>query len=197
MRGFTLVEMLIAVAVFSMALVVGVGALYSAQSINTKLQATHIIMDSVNLSLEVMTRNIRYGSSFYCASDLNDNSGNSTGSTNNCKYDPIVITSGGGKIVFKPVGSTVSDRIAYYLDSSNRLTEAYSTDGGVTFPQIKQISSDEVSITGLRFYVIGSKPSPTDTDQPMITMILSGKTKTSGGKQEASFVLQSSITSRN
>lgn len=194
--GFTLVELMISVAVFSMAVVVGVGALYSAQQINIKLQSTHIIMDSVNLSLEVMTRNMRYGSSFYCVDDTQiDSAGDIPASSHNCIYDPILISSGGRKIVFKPVNGGVNDRIAYYLDNNKHLIESISVNGGAFTS--KQISSDDIVIDNLRFYVTGANNAPQDTDQPMITVILSGKTKWAQKAQQVGFVLQSSVTSRN
>lgn len=193
-KGFTLVEMMVSVAIFSIVIVVGVGALYSAQSINIKLQATHIIMDGINLSLEVMTRNIRYGSSFYCASDLNDATGDGVGLSKNCLYS-TVSTSGGGKIVFKPVSGGVNDRIAYYVDNNKHLTETLYVNGIVS--TTKQISSDDLIIENLRFYVIGANKLPTDSDQPMVTLTISGKTKVSKTSQEVSFVLQSSVVTRN
>lgn len=191
-HGFTLVELLISVSVFSTAVVIGVGALYSAQQINIKLQATHIIMDSINLSLETVTRNIRYGSNFYCSNNLADKA---TLSVGDCIYSTTDSSSGGALIVFKLVSGGTNDRIAYYIENGH-LMEAIS-NGGTLIGTPKQISSDEVVITNLHFYVIGSQPSPGDTNQPMVTIILSGKTKSSKISQEASFVLQSSITSRN
>lgn len=192
--GFTLVEMLVAVALFSTAVVIGIGALYSAQQINTKLQATRVIMDSLNLSLEVMTRNMRYGSNFYCGTGSGDIISTSR---HNCPYS-ISLDSNGHSIVFKPVDATLDiQRVAYYVDTNNHLIEQTLYHDGVTPDVIKQISSDDIIIDNLRFYVKGAELPPADTDQPMVTMILSGKTKDSKVLQKVTFVLQSSVTTRN
>lgn len=187
-KGFTLIELMIAVSLFSTAVVIGIGALYSAQHINVKLQATRTIMDSLNLSLEVMTRNMRYGSNFYCG----------TGSSDlgllrkNCPYIKGS-ASGGGSIVFKPVDGGLNDRLAYYVDNNHLMEKISGADA-------KQISSDDIFVDNLRFYVVGAKKSSEslgDTDQPMVTILLSGRTKDSDRSQLVSFVLQSSVTTRN
>lgn len=195
-RAFTLIELMMSVALFSTAVVIGLGALYSAQHINVKLQATRTIMDSLNLSLEVMTRNMRYGSNFYCGTGSTDIS---SLSRKNCPYASSG-SSGGGSIVFKPVDGATGDRIAYYVDN-NHLMEKVGTN------LAKQISSDDMSIDNLHFYVTGSNRSPAsangddfnggDTDQPMVTIILSGKTKDAKVSQVVTFVLQTSVTTRN
>lgn len=193
LRGFTLVELLVAVAVFSSAVIIGVGALYSAQQINVRLQATRTVMDSLNTSLEIMVRDVRYGSSFYCGAG-----GEISNSRKSCN-----LASGGGEKIFFNVGSELGagsgDRMVYYLNTDNQLVEGKSSDGGFNFVY-KKISSDEIIIDNLHFYVSGANKTsdvPSDKDQPVITIIISGKTKPFGKLPSVPFVLQTSVTTRN
>ena len=104
-RGFTLIELMIAVTLFSTTVVIGIGALYSAQQVNIKLQTSHIIMDSMNLSLEVMSRNMRYGSNFNCINNLNLENVYSDKEIRNSCGD------GGNAIMFRTTDGAKDDRV--------------------------------------------------------------------------------------
>ena len=66
LKGFTLIELMVVIALFSTIMTVAIGALFSAQAVNVKLQQTQIVIDGINLAIEEMVRDIRYGSQFYC-----------------------------------------------------------------------------------------------------------------------------------
>ena len=63
-KAFTLVEMLVVVGLFSSIATLSLGALFNAQTINGNLQKTQAILDNINLSIQTMTRDIRFGSDF-------------------------------------------------------------------------------------------------------------------------------------
>jgi len=65
-RGFTLVEMIVAVFIFSIVMVVAVGALVSIVQANRKAQTVKTVMNNLNFSFESMTRAIRTGTDFQC-----------------------------------------------------------------------------------------------------------------------------------
>ena len=65
-RGFTLVEILVVLGLFSSVMTIAAGALFTTQAINVKLQETQSILDNVNIAMETMTREIRYGTNFHC-----------------------------------------------------------------------------------------------------------------------------------
>src|SRR4051812_37401392 len=64
--GFTLVEMLVAIALFSIVMVVAVGTLLSLAAANKKAQALQSVMNNLNISLDGMVRSLRMGTSFQC-----------------------------------------------------------------------------------------------------------------------------------
>src|SRR3989344_3978490 len=116
-RGFTLIELMVSMAIFIFVITVATGSLFSAQAVNTKLEQTQLILDGVNLAAEVMARDMRYGEIFNCVAFLPNTIPHAPDSRNSCPYG------GGGyeAVIFKPSvsisGSTdfSSDRIAYYL----------------------------------------------------------------------------------
>jgi prepilin-type N-terminal cleavage/methylation domain-containing protein len=67
-RGFTLVEMIVSVALFGIVMLVAVGALLSVVAANRQSQAIKTVINNLNFALESMSRNIRTGSNYRCPS---------------------------------------------------------------------------------------------------------------------------------
>jgi type II secretory pathway pseudopilin PulG len=79
-RGFTLVEMLVAIAVFMSVMVVAVGALMTIINVNKKDRAIKSVVDNVSFALDVISRDMRTGNNYQCSND--GNSYNITNCTN-------------------------------------------------------------------------------------------------------------------
>lgn len=60
-KGFTLVEMLVAIAIFMIVVVTTLGAFLKMVDVNKKVQSVRNAMDNANLAMETMMRNIRLG----------------------------------------------------------------------------------------------------------------------------------------
>lgn len=60
-KGFTLVEMLVAIAIFMIVVTTTLGAFLKMVDINKKVQSVRNAMDNANLAMETMMRNIRLG----------------------------------------------------------------------------------------------------------------------------------------
>ena len=69
-KGYSLVEILVVLGLFSSISSLSLGALFNAQTVNTKLQETQTILDNVNLSLQTITRDIRFSSNFYATTTI-------------------------------------------------------------------------------------------------------------------------------
>jgi type II secretory pathway pseudopilin PulG len=196
-KGYSLVEILVVLGLFSSIATLSLGALFNAQSINARLQETQIILDNVNLSTQTITRDIRFGTEFYCATTLP-----SVVPTvrKNCTAKD---TSGGAVLVFKPSDATNDlDRVAYYVKNGVLYKDVYPYLGSTT---VLQMTSDDVNMSSLIFYVDGAQTSDGSNDdanaidykQPFITMILSGITKPSKASTPPSaFDIQTSISPR-
>lgn len=200
--GFTLVEMLVVLGLFSFIMTLATSVLYSTQAINIKLQETQAVLDNVNVSLETMSRDIRYGSDFHCSTMLSDPSFLLRKS---CQYEGGI---GGRYLFFKPIdAASTSDRVAYY--ASTTLTgnvilkdEYYVGKGTTTY----EITADDVKIKSLIFFVSGADSTTAsknvdsplvDYVQPLVTFGISGETiPVKVGASSTSFIMQSSISSR-
>jgi len=63
-HGFTLIEIMVSLAIFAIVVVVATGALLSTIDATKKAQATQTVLTNLNLALEGMTREIRTGSDY-------------------------------------------------------------------------------------------------------------------------------------
>lgn len=69
-RGFTLLEMLVSLAIFIVVAVIAVGSLVRITALNRQAQTLQASMNNINFVLESMSREMRFGSSFYCSGAL-------------------------------------------------------------------------------------------------------------------------------
>ena len=170
--GFTLVEMIIAVGIFSMIAVISTAATISIIDYNKKIRSSKEALENMNFALESMSRAIRYGKDFYC--------GDSDTGFFDCPY-----TSPGSTLSFTDV---YEKRIKYFLNSStNRIDRL--TDNGVD----GSITSEGVNVTSLKFVVRGSDIT---NNQPMVQIMVSGSV-IHGNTPPSYFNLQTLVSSRN
>lgn len=199
LRGFTLIELLVSMALFTTVITIAVGALFSAQAVNTKLEQTQLILDGVNLATELMARDLRYGTNFNCTTGLPSSIPQGRLS---CPYPTI----GGTSIVFKPStalpNSTdpASDRVLYYVQDGAIFKNEYMA-GLEANKKTYQITPYDVNVKNLTFYVVGAEESGAVTDadlnQPLVTFVVSGVTVPNRPRVPAvSFTLQTSVSSR-
>ncbi len=185
-RGFTLVELIVATALFSVVMLVSVGALLSLVGANHKVQSLQSVMDNLNISLDGMERAIRMGSNFHCGSSnyqtTQDCSSSSDAAANHYVF------------AFEPYGNTPSDQpwIYSYDPVTKRL---YKSENGAA---PIAITAPEVSIDSLQFYVVGSDRGctvmPCDTVQPKVVIVVKG---TAGAdKAKTSFHVQVTAVQR-
>lgn len=166
--GFTLIEMVVAISLFSVVVLVSISAMLSIADANKKANATRVVMDNINFAMENMGRNIRTGYDYSC------------GGAGDC-------VSGGTSISFT---DQKSNTVTYsWTEDSNGL-------GSITVRKNSGspvgITSPQVDIDGLTFYVSGT--SPNDGLQPRVLITLRGTAQI--GKNTTSFNLQSTVSQR-
>lgn len=178
--GFTLVEMIVGVFLFTVVMLVAVGALVSILDANRRAQSNKAVMNNLHFALESMTREIRVGKDYSTkhqgGSDFNfiDKDGCSI-------YYGMIDADGDGtnEGVGRSVVSTVNPETCTKTDTND-----------VYIP----ITAPEVTISSLQFYVYGTDPGP-DTVQPHVIIIVRG----SAGLTERTrvpFNLQTFVTQR-
>ncbi|MFA6430559.1 MAG: type II secretion system protein [Candidatus Paceibacterota bacterium] len=77
-KGFTLVEMLVAIAVFMIVMTVAVGSLVSIIDANRKAQAIKNVVNNINFALESISKDMRVGTNFFCLTNALYNNGTYT-----------------------------------------------------------------------------------------------------------------------
>jgi len=66
--GFTLIEAMVAIAVFTIVMVIGISALLNVNNTNKKSQSLRTVIDTINFAMEDMSRNFKLGSQYHCVS---------------------------------------------------------------------------------------------------------------------------------
>ena len=174
-RGFTLIELMVASSLFLVVMLIVSGSILSVFSANNKSKNLRSVMDNLNLTLESMTRTIRFGNNYNC------------GSTGNTAL-PLDCPSGSPSLTITDVSG---NQIRY--STSTVATRISRTIGANTY----YITSPDVTITYLKFFVLGSAPyTSTDTRQPRVIILVSGYV---GDKAttRSSFTLQTTVSQRD
>ncbi|MCR4274957.1 MAG: type II secretion system GspH family protein [Candidatus Campbellbacteria bacterium] len=171
--GFTLVEMIVALFIFSIVMIVAATAVISMLDANRKAQATKTVMNNLNFSLDAMTRAIRVGGGYSCSATPGDAladcaSGSEIFSFNDTDSAPVV------PVTYK-LATTVEGRGQIMRDR----------EGGGFLP----VTSPDVNVTTLKFYL------ENDGGQPRVLIIMRG-TAGKTPRTEVAFNLQTLITQR-
>lgn len=179
-KGFTLVELLIAVSLFVIVASISIGAILSVFDANKKAQSSKTVVDNLNLAIENMARTVRFGSNYHCANigDLED--------TRDCNNDPTNDIFLAVTFFDEAAGDNVL--VTYEWDTVNHSIKK-------TYDGVDQgdITSADTVIEYMRFYVFGSTPS--DSVQPYVVAVIKGHV---GEKQstQTNFSIQTLMSQR-
>ena len=181
-RGFTLVEMIVAVALFAIVMLISTGALLALVGANRKAQALQSVMNNLNMALDGMIRSIRMGHLYRC--------GSSNPADPNC-------SSGGDIFYFESFEGTpaIGDDWAYAFDTTgvlcgiNRLCKS-EDNGGTFYP----LTAPEITIDAMDFRVIGATRG--DLDQPKVVITLKGTAGARSVRTQTTFSIQATAVQR-
>ena len=113
-NGFTLIEMLVSLALFTIVITITMGAFLSLIGNSGRLQNEQTIMTSLTFALDSMTREIRTGTEYFCTATASTTNYNAT-QIANCSP-----TAGSSGISFRESGGSINsnplsfNRIAYF-----------------------------------------------------------------------------------
>lgn len=181
-KGFTLVEVMIAIGLFVVVMVFGIGSVLSTNTAHKKSQSQRAINDNLSFVIEDMSRNIRLGSNYRCPMDLgtifNDDEYSFQVSTIDALGQDCAVGDEGLSLSFDPMNANfddpadTTDQMGYVIyNNAIYKTSASTFDGSVhTFIRITppEVVIDE-SKSG--FTVIGTESTST---QPRVIVRLSG-----------------------
>lgn len=172
-RGFTLVEMIVSVGLFSVVMLVVMGAYTVIVNADRNARTTNDLATSLNFAIENMSRSIRTGNTYQC--------GGSPGT--NCwpaGQSSIALTN--------DLGQTVT----YILKADNTIGECTSLP--CNSATATSITDPRITVTSLVFYVQGVGLG--DNVQPWVTFVVQGTLPVQGSATPAKFSIQSSATQR-
>lgn len=189
-RAFTLIEMMVAVSLFAMVMLIGVGALLSLVETNRRAQAINSVVNNMNAALEGMSRSIRVGTTYHCRDSISFVPAAVLSIPQDCPEGGILLafeSSEGSR-------SDVDDQVVYRLNGTQleRSTQAGANGSWVA------LTAPEVTIDPdiFEFYVIGSTPKSSNGDdvQPRVLIKIKGSAPVPGGNTQ--FNVQAGITQR-
>jgi prepilin-type N-terminal cleavage/methylation domain-containing protein len=195
--GFTLVELLVSLAIFSMVVIASLGAMLSIADANRRVQKTRAVLDNLSLSIESMSRNLRLGSAYHCETMVPPAIPSTNLDTPQDCSDNF-----GDFIAFEDqFGNAASstDQGLYYLDSD----PASPTKGSLMYKKYGvgngaiALTSDDLTIRALRFYVTGTGAStPSNAKQPKVIIVVSGTTEVGKAKEPVEINIQTTVSQR-
>lgn len=181
-----LVELIVAVFVFSIIMTVGVGSLIIGVDANKKTQSLKSVLNNLDIALDTMTKTIAVGTSYYCG-------------TNN-QAPPGTIDCPEGDTSFSFLmnedlngDGLINDTITYSFDFDEKggyISRTMHREGGRSI----RMTAPEVNITDMRFFVTGSMPG--DLYQPKVRIVINGVSQAGPRNEPTEFMVQTLVSQR-
>ncbi|MDP2676438.1 MAG: type II secretion system protein [bacterium] len=171
--GFTLIEMIVAIGIFTIAMLISTGAILSISAAQKRAAAIQNVQDNIRFALETMAKEARLGYSFHCGSAIDE-----------VLTDPRDCGGGGPSFTFFNARGEV---VSYQL--RNGQIERWSGPPDNTF---FPVTSQNASIDRLDFYVFGSGVG--DDVQPRVVITARGSATVKG--QSITIDLQTALSQR-
>ena len=179
--GYTIIETMIAISLFLIIVMIGMGSLLNANLLHRKSQDMRSIMDNLSFIMEDMSRNLRTGYDYYCSDNLFDS-------------DFITASScpdGGHLIAFK--SGTDDQQWVYKIELSDD-GSSYNISRSIGGESVK-LNPEEVKVdSSSGFTVTGAEPN--DQEQPFVAIRLIGTITSRAGETPIPFSLQTSVSQR-
>jgi type II secretory pathway pseudopilin PulG len=187
--GFTLVELMVAVTLFTATFIAISGSFLSIIDAYKKVTSERVNVDNLSFAVESMVRGLKTGTAFHCGAG-----GVGIGLPQDCPF-------GNTYLAFK---DATSDQIVYQFVPCPNVDPLCgrvqrSDDGGASFYPLTDIPTI-TQITTLKFYVVGNTPlalpDPTgDVEQPKVIILMKGQVG-SDPRRLSTFDLQTIVTQR-
>lgn len=166
-KGFTLIELIVSITIFSIIMTVSIGSILGIFDSNRKSRSLKTVMTNLNLAVESMSREMRFGKNYHCGA------GTLTIPQNCASGGTLVsfLSTDGVQVTYRFVGTALEREVA---------------GGG-----FQAVTAPEVVIDDLDFYTLGAG---TDGLQPKV--IIKIKSHAGSGKSRSDFTLQTLVTQR-
>lgn len=195
-KGFTLVELMVSMAIFMMIMLAAMGSLFVSLNAIRNIRAEQTAIDSVNYAVESMSRSIRLGTKYYsCSSScesITDPTSSSNGSNTGISFVPQNY-----KVIDPNTGENIGIKSRVTYQRVERPDGTFTLEK-CTSNGCASIVSDEVTITTLRFDIKGAEDTnPITLDYHPRVYILVGGEVTIKGSETTTFAIQTIAAQRN
>ena len=156
--GFTLIEIIVSLAIFAVVSVVAIGSLLKVIDANKKAQALKTAINNLNFALEAMSREIRTGSEY--------------------EEGSVSVTGGTDEITFRTSKDCEDDTALYlsykYDATAKTLLKSSGCKNSPELSDYDPIVSADLTVTYLEFFVTNVETPDDINTQPMIRMAIQG-----------------------
>lgn len=167
-QGFTLIELLTAVSIFAIVMTVSLGSITGVFDANRKSRALRAVINNLNLAMETMSKEMRFGRNYHCG----------TGTVETPQNCPA-----GGTIM--SFLSSENDQITYRLAGTS--IEKQVNDGDFV-----AVTAPELVLDDLTFYTLGAGTD--NALQPKVIIRARGHAGNEKGRSD--FTLQTLVSQR-
>ena len=176
-KGFTLIEILVSVAIFSFVVLIAVGSIISILDANRKAQSLSTIVNNLNIAFESMIRDMRTGSNYSL-----DNA------------HSLSFKDKDGKDVTYCLGSSCPPSSTYSGTATSSIIKT-TTNSNNAPSSLGSITGPEVVIDSMTFTVKGNNVGGTgDLLPPIVLLHITGHS--GANKTQSNFNIQTVITER-
>ena len=168
-KGFTLIEVMTAVSIFAIVMTISMGSILGVFDANRKSRTLKTIMNNLNLAIESMSKEMRYGEAYHCGS-----SGTLTTPQNCSEGDE-----------FLSFLSSEDDQITYRMNGT-------MIEKKVNAEDYVSITAPEVVVDSLVFYALGTGTG--NTLQPKVIIKIEGHVGDDDSRSD--FTVQTMVSQR-
>ena len=191
-EGFTLIEVMISIGLFTVVMIVGITAVLGVNNTYRKSRTMRSAIDNLSFVMEDMARNIRLGINYRCLDNLSNDVDFSV------IEDPADTTSFSCPgIAFEPFWDSITgdpeDQVIYFISEDAGLGSIFKGMDGSNTNLYPMNSLDvDIDLTKSGFTIYGSAND--DGEQPSVLIRLTGTVSSAGNS--TNFNLQTTVSQR-
>jgi prepilin-type N-terminal cleavage/methylation domain-containing protein len=183
-RGFSLIELIVAMGLFSLVMLVATSAYYTLIGLDRRARATNDVVNNVSFAVDSMSRGMRTGTNYQCYDGSPDADGNST--NGNCTCAAYFDTNLSKYVTYHLMGSQGNHSIGRTVGAGGPLS--------CNDAQATSITAPSINISTLAFYIQGAGAS--DDYQPHIIYTVKGSMPADNKGNTTTFTIQGNATQR-
>lgn len=190
-RGFTLVEMIVAVGLFSVVMLVAVAAILSIIGNNKRAQAINNVVNNLNFAIESMVRDMKTGYFYQCDTysfPLDKNNYSSHLCTGTSPKETLAFFS-----TLTGAPTSVEYKFIPASGSGSSYVPGHIVKRQGNSGYVDLTSKTDVDILSMKMYV--NSPQPGSGSQPGIFLVITGRANL-GNDEVSEFGLQTYISQR-